>query len=217
MIQVPMFRQQLLDTSRGRIVSLLRGGPLTADELAKELKVTASGVRALVTAMERDGVVRRVGSRPGTTRPARLFELTPDTEQLLSGAYLPLLTQLVDVFTRGLPAEQLDGLLRETGRQLGRQLTPGNRRASLAARVQGASRLLNEKLGAVTRVEENGKFLIRGNGCPLSAVTGKHAAVCRAMESLVETLVGAPAHECCERNGRPLCCFEIAKPVAGPP
>src|SRR6187402_2083730 len=161
-----MFRQQLLDTSRGRIVSLLRSGPLTADELASKLKVSASGVRALITSMERDGVVRMVGSRPGTTRPSRVFELTPDTEQLLSGAYLPLLTQLVDVFARGLPADQLDGLLRETGRQLGRQLTPGNRRASLAARVQGASRLLNEKLGAVTRVEENGKFLIRGNGCP---------------------------------------------------
>ena len=212
MIERQMLRHQLLDTSRGRIVSLLQRGPLTADELASELKVSASGVRALITAMERDGVVRRVGSRPGTTRPARLFELTAEIEQLLSGAYLPLLTQLVDVFAGGLPADQLDGLLRETGRQLGRQLTPSNLPASLAGRVRAASRLLNEELGAVTRVEENGKFLIRGNGCPLSAVTGKHAAVCRAMESLVETLVGAPVHECCERNGRPLCCFEIAKP-----
>jgi predicted ArsR family transcriptional regulator len=210
-----MFRQQLLDTSRGRIVSSLRRGPLTVDELASQLKISASGVRALITAMERDGIVRRVGSRPGTTRPARLFELTDDVEQLLSGAYVPLLTQLVDVFARGLPADQLDGFLREAGRLLADQLTSGRVPSTLPARVQAASRLLNEQLGAVTHVEENGTFIIRGTGCPLSALTGKHSAVCRAMESLIETLVGAPVHECCERTGRPLCCFEIEKARSG--
>jgi predicted ArsR family transcriptional regulator len=58
-----MLRQQLLDTGRGRIVSLLQRGPLTVDELASKLELSASGVRALITAMERDGVVRRGGRR----------------------------------------------------------------------------------------------------------------------------------------------------------
>jgi predicted Rossmann fold nucleotide-binding protein DprA/Smf involved in DNA uptake len=62
-----MFRQQLLDTGRGRIVSLLQRGPLTVDDIASKLELSASGVRAQITAMERDGVVRRVGRRPGTT------------------------------------------------------------------------------------------------------------------------------------------------------
>ncbi len=61
-----MLRQQLLDTSRGRIVGLLQRGPLTVDDIASSLKLTASGVRAQMTAMERDGVVRRVGKRAGT-------------------------------------------------------------------------------------------------------------------------------------------------------
>jgi predicted ArsR family transcriptional regulator len=99
-----MLRQQLLDTSRGRIVSLLQRGPLTVDDIASKLELSASGVRAQITAMERDGVVRRVGTRPGATRPSRIFELTPEVEQLLSRAYIPLLTQLVDVFANGLPA-----------------------------------------------------------------------------------------------------------------
>ena len=111
-----MLRQQLLDTGRGRIVSLLQRGPMTVDDIASTLELSASGVRAQITAMERDGVVRRVGRRPGTTRPSRIFELTPEVEQLLSRAYLPLLTQLVDVFTDGLPTRQVDALLREAGR-----------------------------------------------------------------------------------------------------
>jgi predicted ArsR family transcriptional regulator len=75
--------------------------------------------------------------------------------------------------------------------------------------VTAASELLNAQLGAVTRVEQNGGYVIRGEGCPLSALTGKHRAVCRAMESLVKEFVGVAVHECCERAQRPRCCFEI--------
>jgi DeoR family transcriptional regulator, suf operon transcriptional repressor len=209
-----MLRQQLLDTSRGRIVSLLQRGPLTADDLASRLEISASGVRAQIAAMERDGVVRQVGRRPGTTRPSRVFELTPEVEQLLSRAYIPLLTQLVDVFAHGLPGDQLDALLREAGRRLAGELSSGRSPGSLRSRVHAASEVLNEQLGAVTRVEENGRYVIRGDGCPLSALTGKHPAVCRAMESLVEQFVGASVHECCERAQRPRCCFEISNGVA---
>jgi predicted ArsR family transcriptional regulator len=206
-----MFRQQLLDTSRGRIVSLLQRGPLTVDDMASKLKLSASGVRIQITAMERDGVLRRRGSRAGTTRPSRVFELTPEVEQLLSQAYIPLLTQLVDVFAETLPERQVDALLKQVGEKLARQLSRGRPSGSLRSRVLLASEVLNTDLGAVTRVEENGRYVIRGEGCPLSALTGKHPAVCRAMESLVKELVGAPVHECCERAQRPRCCFEIKR------
>ena len=204
-----MLRQQLLDTARGHIVSLLQRRPLTVDEIASKLELTASGVRAQITAMERDGVVRRVGQRRGTTRPSRIFELTPEVEQLLSRAYIPLLAQLVDVFASGLPARQVDALLREAGKKLARELSPGRPSGTLRSRVLGASDLLNQQLGAVTHVEQNGGYIIRGESCPLSALTGKHPAVCRAMESLVNEIVGGSVHECCERAQRPQCCFEI--------
>src|SRR5687767_10547155 len=110
-----MFRKQLLDSSRGRIVALLRSGALTADDLASKLGLTRSAVRAQIMGMERDGVVRRAGQRPGATRPSHVFELTPEVEQLLSSAYIPLLTQLVDVFAAGLPADQLETMLRQAG------------------------------------------------------------------------------------------------------
>jgi predicted ArsR family transcriptional regulator len=204
-----MLRQQLLDTSRGRIVTLLQRGALTVDDIASKLELTASAVRAQITAMERDGVVRRVGRRPGTTRPSRVFELTPEVEQLLSRAYIPLLTHLVDVFANGLPPRQVEALLREAGKKLAGELSARRPSGGLRSRVAAVSELLNEQLGAVTHVEENGGYVIRGEGCPLSALTGKHPAVCRAMESLVKEFVGVSVHECCERAERPRCCFEI--------
>src|SRR5687768_6145266 len=107
-----MLRKQLLDSSRGRMVTILRGtSGLTADDIATRLGLTPSGVRVQLTAMERDGVVRRAGQRPGTTRPSHVFELTPEVEQLLSTAYIPLLTSLIDTFADGLPTEQVEAIL----------------------------------------------------------------------------------------------------------
>jgi DeoR family transcriptional regulator, suf operon transcriptional repressor len=204
-----MLRQQLLDTSRGRIVTLLQRGAFTVDDMASRLGLTASAVRAQITAMERGGVVRKVGRRPGTTRPSRIFGLTPQVEQLLSRAYIPLLTHLVDVFANGLPPRQMEKLLREAGRTLAADLSPSRPAGTLKTRITATSDLLNEQLGALTHVEEKGSYVIRGEGCPLSALTGKHPAVCRAMESLVEEFGGAPVRECCDRADRPRCCFEI--------
>ena len=207
-----MLRRQLLDTSRGRIVTLLRTGGLTADDVAAKLKLTASAIRAQLASMERDGVVQRVGQRPGTTRPSQVFELTPEVEQLLSQAYVPLLTKMVGVFTRGLPTDTVHKLLREAGKELADELLGGARQSgSLRARVARVSALMNEQLGAVTHVEANGSYVIRGAACPLAALTGKHPGVCLAMESFVSEAVGAGVHECCDRTERPRCCFEIVR------
>jgi predicted ArsR family transcriptional regulator len=205
-----LLRKQLLDTTRGRIVSTLQAGGLTSDDIASKLGLTRSAVRAQITAMERDGVVRRVGKRPGTTRPSHVFELTPEVEQLLSKAYIPLLTHLVGVFAEALTTQQLDALLRQTGKALANELSRGRRLSgNLRSRAATASEMLNEHLGATTHVEGNGEIVIRGVGCPLAALTGKHRGVCLAMESLVTEIVGTPVRECCDRNDRPRCCFEL--------
>ena len=204
-----MLKKHLLDSSRGRIVTLLRSGGLTADEIASKLGLTKSAIRAQMVGMERDGAVRRAGQRPGTTRPSHVFELTPEIEQLLSSAYIPLLTHLVAVFAAGLPADQLETLLRQAGRSLAAELSRGRRpTGSMAERLAIASEMMNDELGGLTHVESNGRVLLRGVGCPLAALTGKHPGVCLAMESLVAEVVGAPVRECCDRSERPQCCFE---------
>jgi predicted ArsR family transcriptional regulator len=205
-----MLRKQLLDTSRGRIVTLLQRGPLTVDDIAAKVGLSANAVRVQIMAMERDGVVQRAGQRPGATRPSNIFELTSEVEQLLSRAYIPFLTQLVRVFANGLPREQVDSFFREAGRGIIDELAWRTRASGdLRARVKSASDLLNDELGGITHIEENHGYVIRSLACPLAAITGKHPAVCRAMESLIAEIVEAPVSECCDRSERPKCCFEI--------
>ena len=211
-----ILRQQLLDTSRGRIVDLLRAGGRTVDEIATKLGLTRSAVRLQLAAIERDGVVTRAGKRPGTTRPSHVFELTPESEQLLSKAYVPVLTTLVNVCIEALPAQQVEALLRRTGRELAKELSEKTISGGLKARLSAASKLMNEHLGALTRVASNGTIVLRGAGCPLAALTARHRGACLAMESLVTELVGVPVRECCDRDGRPRCCFEVESRASRP-
>jgi predicted ArsR family transcriptional regulator len=206
-----MLRKQVLDSSRGRVLRLLQRGGLTADDIASALRITTNAVREHLAGLERDGLVQRTGQRPGTTRPSQIFELTPDADLLLSQAYVPFLAELVRVVAEGLPAGHVELLMRRTGERLADQLAPRRRPRGLRARVRLASHLLNEHLGAVTRVEENGSYLIRGAACPLAALTAKHPSVCLAVESLVAKIVGVPVHERCDRAGRACCCFEIER------
>ncbi len=206
-----MLKKQLLDSSRGRVVTLLRGAHgLTADDIASKLGVTRSAIRAQLTGMERDGLVRRGGQKPGTTRPSNTFELTPEAEQLLSSAYVPLLMHLIDAIAEGVPAQQLETMLRKAGRTLAQELSRGKRPVGdLKSRVGLVSEMMNDQLGTLTHVEANGAYIIRGTGCPLAALTGKHPGVCLAMESFVAETLAAPVRECCDRSERPRCCFQI--------
>jgi predicted ArsR family transcriptional regulator len=205
-----LLRQQLLDTTRGRIVDLLQSGGSTAEDLASRLGVSKSAVRVQLTAMERDGVVVRTGKRPGTTRPSYIFELTPESRRFLSKAYLPVLTELVGELEASLPPDQLHSILRRTGKRLAVGLAAGRKAAGdLRARVAKASELMNTQLGAHTHVERNGHYVIRGSACPLAALTSQHPAVCLAVRSWLAEIIGAPVHECCERSSQPRCRFEI--------
>ena len=202
--------RDFFDTSRGRIVALLRVEALTIDELAAKLRLTANAVRAQISTMEGEGVAQRVGQRAGATRPAQLYGLTAEVEYLLSRAYLPLLTQLVRVFSTALPPVQVEQLMREAGRALADELRqPKTDSSDIRSRVVMASEILNRELGALTHVEVNGGYTIRGAGCPVAALTGKHPTVCLAIETFVTEIVGLPAHECCDRSGRPRCCFQF--------
>jgi predicted ArsR family transcriptional regulator len=207
-----MLRRHLLNgSSRGRIVAILQRGGLTADEMAANLGLTTAAVRAHLTAMGRDGIVRRAGQRSGTTRPSQVFELTPEVEQLLSGAYFPLLIELVRQCAARVKTKQFQELMRSTGRGLAATLPRTASDLPIAARVSAVSALMNDQFGSTMKVEKaNGHYTLKGHGCPLAALTGNHPAVCLAIESLIAALLDAEVRECCDRAQRPQCCFLVA-------
>jgi predicted ArsR family transcriptional regulator len=206
-----MLHTQFFESSRGRIVKALRHRTMTAEELAGVLGQTAHAVRAQLRAMERDGLLEAAGFRPGTTRPFAVYRLAPEAEQLLSRAYRPFLARLVEVFANRHDAQELETVMRDTGRALAEDFRGRvDQRRPVLDRLTAASHLLNEELGAATHVEEDAKgTAIKGASCPLSALTLNNRGACLAIESLLEECVGVPVRECCERLARPTCCFRL--------
>lgn len=200
------------ETTKGRMLAILRRGASTVDELAVRLGLTDNAVRAHIGALQRDGIVLQRGVRPTGGKPAYLYEVTSDAERLFTKAYIPVLIELVTVLEARLGSAEVDDLFSEVGRRLAATKAPSG---NLRERAEIAAAFLGE-LGGIVDVEQSDQRLtLRGFACPLADAVRSNPAVCRAVESLVSELMGAPARERCNRGERPQCCFEVLASLPG--
>jgi predicted ArsR family transcriptional regulator len=203
--------ERFFQSTRGQIVTLLRRSKSTVEDLARALDLTDNGVRAHLAVLERDGIVRQRGSlrrRSGGGKPAYVYELTQEGEELFPKAYAPTLGRLLDVLSERLGPEESEVLLRSVGHRMVEGKTAPTDGAR--ARLEAAAGVLNELGGLAELEEQDGTLVIRGYGCPLAAVTPDHPEVCRLAEALVAEVAGVPVHERCDRSERPRCRFEVA-------
>ncbi len=200
--------ERFFASTRGQVVTLLRRSGRTVEEMARALGLTHNGVRAHLAALERDGIARQRGVvRRGSGKPAYVYGLTPQAEELFPKAYGPVLRGLLDVLAERVGSEETEVLLRAVGSRMadGRAVPAGD---DVRARLEVGVALLND-LGGLVELEEHGDtVLIRGYSCPLSAVVPGRPGLCRMTESLLAELTGAPIHERCDRGENPRCCFE---------
>ena len=202
--------QRFFESTRGQIVALLRRGSRTVEELAQAVELTNNGVRAHLATLERDGVVQQRGSvrrGSGGGKPAYVYALAPEAEDLFPKAYEPVLSQLLDIMLAQLGPEKSEALLRSVGRRLAEgRAVPDD---ELPARLRAAVDALNDLGGLAELEERDGSFVVRGYSCPLAAVAPGHPEVCRMAETLLSELAGVPIYEHCDRGERPRCCFEV--------
>ena len=203
------FDERFFDSTRGRIVSLLRAGSNTVNELASQLALTDNAVRAHLLTLERDGLVRQSGVQRGPRKPHFAYELTAEAERLFPKAYDALLNQLITALKGRLPPAALEEVLREAGRSLAARHSSGKTPADLEGRLQNAVGVLKAIGGSPSVERDGGRLLIRSGACPLSAAVVEHPEVCELAEALVGEIVGLPVRERCARGESPKCCFEI--------
>jgi predicted ArsR family transcriptional regulator len=203
--------ERFFESTRGQIVTLLRRSGRTVEDLARALDLTDNGVRAHLAILERDGIVRQRGSvrrSSGGGKPAYVYELTQEAEDLFPKAYEPVLGRLLDILSDQLGPEESEELLRLVGRRLAGEHSV--RANDARARLESAVEIFNELGGFAELEERNGALVIRGYSCPLAGVSPEHPEVCRMAETLITELAGVPVHEHCDRGQRPRCYFEVA-------
>jgi len=205
--------ERFFESTRGRIVALLRGKTRTVNELAEELALTDNAVRSHLLTLERDGLVRQGGVQRGHRKPHFAYELTPDAEQLFTKSYDALLNVLLSVLKERLAPDELGEVLGEVGRK-----TAADKMTILAdgsdfwAKAEKAVEVL-EALGGAARLEkEEDKIIIRSSSCPFGAAVEAHPEVCRVAETLVAQITGGRVREKCDKiTVPPRCSFEITE------
>ena len=202
------WRERMLESTRGQILALLRTKTRTVNELAADLELTDNAVRAHLISLERDGLIQHQGTRRGLRKPHASYGLTADAEQIFPKAYGPLLNHLFSTISKRLSPRDLRAAMREVGRALANEHVHGLSKKNRAERVTAALDLLNQLGGAVT-FQKNGKQLIRGNGCPLAAITVHYPEACLIVETLLTEVIGTAVKERCTRGQPPCCCFEV--------
>ena len=202
------WRQRLLASTRGRVLSLLRWGPRTVNDLADALELTDNAVRLHLSSLERDGLVEQEGVRRGAGKPAHVYHLTREAESLFPKAYAAVLNEVLGYVREHQGVSGLEAFLRDVGRRAGERARANA--PSLRDRVDAAVALLGE-LGGLAEVQEDSDgLLIRGFSCPLSAIVDDNPEACALAEELVGNVIGAPVRECCDRTSTPRCAFRIA-------
>jgi predicted ArsR family transcriptional regulator len=191
--------ETLTGETQGKMLALLRRGPHSITALAKALRLTDNAVRSHIAALRRDGIVEDVGVQRDTGgKPARMYGLTREGEELFPKAYGVALGALVEEIARRDGREHASELLRAVGRR-----ASGGKKGN----VEAAAAALRS-LGADVDVQRTERgWRLQGYACPFSAVTSEQPEVCELARAMVAEIVGKPVEECCERNGKTRCAF----------
>lgn len=209
-----LWPRRFLETTRGRVLALLRRQPRTVSEMAELLDVTDAAIRSHVRSLERDGLAERHAvRRSGVGKPPRVYTATPQAEELFPKGYDAVLSAVLAELEEGLEEGELEDLLRRVGRRAAPEPAAAE---DIGARLPAALEAV-EALGGEPEVREDDDGLwIEGAACPLSGVVPEHPELCVLMEALLEEVLGTGVRERCRRDGvRPACAFLVRGGVDG--
>jgi predicted ArsR family transcriptional regulator len=198
--------QRFFNSTRGKIVLLLREAPATVEQLATALDLTDNAVRAHLAALERDGLVQASGTVKTARRPSVQYSLGSSADRLFPKAYGRVLNALLGVFGRELSSSDLERALRRVGRELATGVARARGR-SLASRIDTAVGIVGELGGQVVVERGDGETHLIGRSCPLGLVVPEHPEMCGLVETLLSEATGLVVTEECDRAEPPHCRF----------
>src|SRR6476620_1849170 len=130
--------ERFFESTRGRIVTLLRGETKTVNDLSDELELTDNAVRAHLLSLERDGLVKQSGIQRGTRKPHFAYELTDEGEQLFPKAYDAVINHLIGALKGRISPKTLEDVMREAGRSLAKAQPSSQKKDKLSKRLDDA-------------------------------------------------------------------------------
>jgi predicted ArsR family transcriptional regulator len=178
------------------------------EDLAGRLSLTDNAVRAHLSALERDGLVIQGEPRRGVGKPSYTYALTPEAERLFPKPYGMLLTQLLNVLSDRMPANDLEGALRDVGHRVAADQAVAD--GDLQARIDQALGVLASFGGAATVEQTADGLAVHGVTCPIAAAVDGSPDACLILETVLSDQLGIPVRQACDHGSPPHCHFIVA-------
>lgn len=188
-------------------------GEADAEGVAAQLRMTLSGARQHLTALERDGLVTHRSERQGPGRPRHLFHLTPAGDALFTRSYADFTNELLAYVGDEDPAL----LQRIFERRADRRLQVGLIRVaglSFPDKVREAARMLDEDGYLADFTEQpDGTYLLTEHNCAVLAIAQRfHHACSTELDYLSALLPEADVTRVAHRlNGGFVCSYLVAR------
>jgi predicted ArsR family transcriptional regulator len=196
--------------TRERIIRLLLAQPLTIAAMARRLGMTQNAVRAQVALLQREGVAEQQGEVKGARRPSILYGLLAGADAQLSRAYPLMVSHLVRLLSEELSSKEFEGIMKKLGRLLASAVPRAT--GDMTDRVKEAIRFLRA-LGSIAELtEENGRYMISSDGCPIGVAVAADIRACFSMEAMMRQLTGLEVVQECRHGTRSRCRFVVTPP-----
>jgi predicted ArsR family transcriptional regulator len=180
-------RQDILDLLRRR-------SQATIKEIGDELGLTATGIRQHLTVLERDGLVESHEERGHVGRPALVYRLSSEGDELYPKKYDELANALIEEARKVLGPQALAQLMKSVANRFAAPHAARLAGKPPAERVEASARILEARGNVVTQSEDGaGEHSIRKHTCEYWNVATKNSIVCALDVEFVRQLAGADA------------------------
>lgn len=201
----------LPETRRLMLEILKRDGVADTERLAKQTRITTSGARQHLAALEADGLIVYEVERTGPGRPRHNYHLTPTGDALFPRHYGALTNELLAYVEDEDPAMVERIFARRGQRRLDQALTRTSDQP-FAEKVRIVAQILDDDgYLADFHEEEDGAFVITEHNCAVLTVAQRYSHACSSeldflQRALPEAEVTRIAHRL---NGAHVCAYRV--------
>ncbi|WP_425262347.1 helix-turn-helix transcriptional regulator [Paenibacillus pectinilyticus] len=204
---------QTLETSTRKVIlSMLKTqGPLSVQDMAKQLGITEMAVRRHIHSMEKDDLLEAKLVRQAMGRPTSVYTLAPQADELFPKKYLQLTLDLLDELLEDEGQDKIDRLFEGRQDKLEARYRPRMQAKDLGARVAELALIQNEN-GYMVEWSDLGDdgYVLSEHNCPITQVANTFQQACQCELALFRNLLDANVERTeCLAKGANKCVYMI--------
>ena len=202
--------------TREKIIFLLKkNGPLSIEDLSKELHITSMGIRQHLLSLERKGYINYVTKRQGIGRPAFLYRLTEKAQNLFPSVYDEFILDTFKDIENNEGRQKIEELFKWRKNRLLKDLKESlPEKKTLPDTLSAITNLLDTK-GYLSELQDtNNHYSLKVFNCPIYRLASEYREACRFDLLMFKELIGKEvSREECIIDGNTSCIYTIPKNI----